>query len=101
VSDGLYNIIYDVYAQRDGNHKTCYVHLLATVIIYKNHNLLHGSQSYQILNLSCYNYCKYNCQYGKYLLLISTITQYILQANKPTLITDTALLPQNLVRMKV
>jgi hypothetical protein len=22
VSDGLYNIIYDVYAQRDGNHET-------------------------------------------------------------------------------
>jgi len=76
------------------------VHFLVIVITYKNRNLSHGSQGYQILNL-CYNYCKYNCQYGKYLLLISTTTQYVLQANKPTFITDTALLPQNLVCMKV
>jgi hypothetical protein len=27
VSDGIYNIIYDVYAQRDGNHQTGNIHM--------------------------------------------------------------------------
>jgi hypothetical protein len=51
-----------------------YVQLLVHVITYENHNLSHGSQGYQILNLFCYNYWKYTYQYGKYLLLISTVT---------------------------
>ena len=90
---GILYVMYDFWSFN--------VQLLVIVIIYKNYNLSHGCHGYQILNLSCFNYCKYSCHYGKYLLLISTITQYILQANKPTPITDTALLPQKLASMKV
>jgi hypothetical protein len=27
VSDGIYNIIYDFYIQRDGNHQTVYIYI--------------------------------------------------------------------------